>query len=145
MKVIFTGLVVSLILISFRSVAQKSLDQWGREDILSYFENNNIIFEGSFKNRDSQRDILIGRGMSDNEAIHFNFYLKDGLLERTLITVSHPHAFQFVNHQAELNGFLKLSESADQLGNQYYRYSNRQVELLVINKTADWPEMYFHP
>ena len=145
MKILVGGLVLVLMLLSIHLKAQKPLDQWGKEDILFYFEENAIVFEGCFKNRDDHRDILIGRGMADTEAIHFNFYLKDGLLEQTLITVSHQHAFQFVNHQAELNGFSKRSESRDQLGNLYYRYSNQQVELLVINKTADWPEMYFHP
>lgn len=145
MKILMGGLVLILILLSVHLKAQKPLDQWGKEDILFYFQENAIVFEGCFNNQDDHRDILIGRGMSDNEAIHFNFYLKDGLLEQALITVSHQHTFQFVNHQAELNGFSKLSESMDQLGNLYCRYSNQQVELLVINKTADWPEIYFHP
>jgi len=133
------------ILVSSQLRAQKPFNQWQREDILSFFNENKIFFEGSFRNEPDHLDIMIGRGKSDNSVIHYNFYLRDGLLKKTLITVSQQQAFQLINHQAEMNGFSKLSESADPLGNCYYKYSNQEIELLVINKTADWPEMYFHP
>lgn len=141
---VFAPLIIFL-LVSVQLRAQKPFDQWQREDILSYFDENEIHFEGSFRNEPDQLDIMIGQGKSENSVIHYNFYLKNGFLERTLITVSQQHAFQLINHQAEKIGFSKLSESADQLGNLYCRYSNKEIELLVINKTADWPEMYFHP
>lgn len=133
------------LLASVQLRAQKPFDQWQREDILSFFNENAIFFEGSFRKEADHLDIMIGRGQSENSVIHYNFYLRDGLLKKTLITVSQQQAFQLINHQAEMNGFSKLSESADQLGNRYYKYSNQEIELLVINKTADWPEMYFHP
>jgi len=145
MKILFIFLILGIAMVPFRLQAQKPFHQWEKEDILTFFEKNEIEYEGTFINPVNHQDILIGKGVSESEAIYYNFFLKEGFLDKTLITVSKNNVFQLVNHQAEINGFHKLSESTDPLGNLYRKYTNQHVELIVINKTADWPEMYFHP
>lgn len=145
MKVLNIILMTGIVLLPFNLIAQKPFHQWEKEDILTFFENNDIVYEGMFIHQGHQQDILIGKGTSESETIHYNFYLKEGILVKALITVTQNNAFQLVNHEVELYGFEKVSETTDPLGNRYRKYTNKHVEIIVINKSADWPEMYFHP
>jgi hypothetical protein len=145
MKTLYTFLVMGMTFLPQILAAQKPFHQWEKKDILTFIENNDIDYEGTLFQRENHQEILIGKGVSENENIHYNFYLKEGFLIKTLITVSQINAFQLVNHQVELNGFQKLSESSDALGNRYRKYTDENIEIIVINKTADWPVVYYHP
>ena len=122
-------IILFLLLITpfYSSFADKPYDEWTREDVIEYFESNNIIFEGEYTNSDHNQIILIGRINSTTEKVSMNFFLNS--LQAT------------VQHK----GFNMISATNDKLGNQYRKYAIGSVELTVVNKKADWPEMYFQP
>lgn len=129
----------------YSSFADKPFDEWNREDVIAYFEANNIIFEGEYRNTENGLDILIGRLNSRIEKVNMNFFLKEGKLEKALLTVYENKTFNSMQNRVEEQGFARISESNDKLGNQYTKFSSGSVELTVLNKTADWPEVYFQP
>jgi len=127
------------------SFADKPYNEWGRSDVMAYFETNNIIYEGEYKNAKSNQYIIIGRLDSKIENINMNFFLEEGKLAKALLTTPNNNTFQSLQQWIEEQGFEKVTESNDQLGNQYKRYLSGVVELTVVNKKADWPEVYFQP
>ena len=129
----------------YSSFADKPFDEWNRMDVIAYFEANNIIFEGEYRNTENGLDILIGRLNSRTEKVNMNIFLKEGKLERALLTAYENKTFNSLQTRVEEQGFVWISESNDKLGNQYIKFSSGSVELTVMNKTADWPEFYFQP
>jgi len=129
----------------YSSFAGKPYDEWNREDVIEYFESNNIIFEGEYKNSENSLDILIGRLNSNTEKVSMNIFLKEGKLQKALLTAYENRTFNSIQTIVEDKGFKKVSTSSDKLGNQYRKFTSGSVELTVVNKTADWPEMYFQP
>ena len=146
MKRLFYIILFTLLATPFySSLAGKPYDEWSREDVIEYFESNNIIFEGEYKNSEANLDILLGRLNSKTEKISMNFFLKEGKLQKALLTAYENKTFNSIQTQVEDQGFKKVSETNDNLGNQYRRFTSGSVELTVVNKTADWPEIYFQP
>ena len=146
MKRLFYLLILaSLAIPYYSSFAKKPYDEWNRNDVIEYFETNNIIFEGEYRNSENGFDILIGRLNSRTEKVNMNFFLKEGKLEKALLTAYENTTFNSLQTRVEEQGFKRVSESNDKLGNQYSKYSSGSVELTVLNKTADWPEVYFQP
>ena len=129
----------------YSSLAGKPYDEWNREDVIEYFESNNIIFEGEYNNSETNLDILIGRLNSKTEKVSMNFFLKEGKLQKALFTAYENKTFNSIQTRVEDQGFQKVSESNDKLGNQYKKFTSGSVELTVLNKSADWPEIYFQP
>ena len=129
----------------YSSLAGKPYDEWNREDVIEYFESNNIIFEGEYKNSEANLYILIGRLNSKTEKVSMNFFLKEGKLQKALLTAYENKTFNSIQTIIEDQGFKKISATNDNLGNQYRRFTLGSVELTVVNKTADWPEVYFQP
>ena len=126
-------------------MAEKPYDLWDRKDVLDYFESNNIIFEGEYNNENNQQNVLIGRLDSNSEIVRLNFFISEGKLVKALLTTSEDATFQSLHTRVENQGFMKVSESNDKLGNQYRRYQSGEMELTVINKNGDWPEIHFLP
>jgi hypothetical protein len=129
----------------YSSFAEKPFDEWNRNDVIEYFEANNIIFEGEYRNPENDLDILIGRLNSRTEKINMNFFLKEGKLEKALLTAYENKTFDSLQAMVEEQGFTRVAESNDKLGNQYSKFTAGSVDLTVVNKTADWPEVYFQP
>ena len=138
-------LLFSFLLCIHISLADKPYSDWERSDIMEYFEENDIIFEGEYKNNIQHQYIIIGRLNSNAETVILNFFLSRGKLEKALLTTPENTTFHALQNLIEELGFEKVSESNDQLGNKYRRYLSGQVELTVVNKKADWPEVYFRP
>jgi hypothetical protein len=129
----------------YSSFADKPYDEWNRNDVIAYFEANNIIFEGEYKNSENDLDILIGRLNSRTEKVNMNFFLKEGKLEKALLTAYENKTFNSLQSRLTEQGFTRISESNDKLGNQYSKFFSGSLEFTVVNKTADWPEVYFQP
>ena len=129
----------------YSSFAYKPFDEWNRKDVIAYFEANNIIFEGEYRNTENDLDILIGRLNSRTEKVNMNFFLKEGKLEKALLTTYEGKTFNSIQTLVEEQGFKRISESNDELGNQYRKFSSGSLYLTVVNKSADWPEVYFQP
>jgi hypothetical protein len=127
------------------SLADKPYEEWCREDVIQYLESNNIIFEGEYVNASSDQNIIVGRLNSEFQTININFYITEGKLDKALLTTTESGTFKSLQSSVEHEGFEEVSESFDQLGNQYKKYHAGSVELTVVNKNADWPEMYFQP
>jgi len=144
-KVLSTFLFLLLLIQYNKSMAEKPYDLWDRKDVLDYFESNNIIFEGEYNNENNQQNVLIGRLDSNSEIVRLNFFISEGKLVKALLTTSEDATFQSLHTRVENQGFMKVSESNDKLGNQYRRYQSGEMELTVINKNGDWPEIHFLP
>lgn len=144
-KLFYLFLIVFLAIPFYSSFADKPYDEWVRKDVIEYFEANNIIFEGEYRNSENNLDILIGRLNSRTEKISMNFFLEEGKLKKALLTSYENKTFNSLQSRVEEQGFKRVSESNDKLGNQYRKFSFGSVELTVVNKTADWPEVYFQP
>ncbi len=129
----------------YSCLAGKPYDEWDRKDVMEYFESNNIIFEGEYKNSEHNQYILIGRLNSKTEKVSMNFFLKEGKLQKALLTAYENKTFNSVQATIQDQGFNMISATNDKLGNQYRKYTLGSVELTVVNKKADWPEMYFQP
>ena len=129
----------------FLSFSQKAFNTWSREDIFGFFERNNISFEGEYNNSGKNQRILIGSSLLPEETVNYNFYLKEGTLFKALITTTRNTDFDLINHEVENLGYDRIEEMKDQLGNTYWKYDVDKVELIVINKRADWPEVYYRP
>jgi hypothetical protein len=146
MKKLFYLFLIALTAIPFYPIlADKPYDEWNRKDVIEYFEANNIIYEGEYRNSENDLDILIGRLNSRTEKISMNFFLKEGKLEKALLTAYESKTFNSIQTQVEEQGFKKVSESNDKLGNQYVKFASGSIQLTVVNKSADWPEVYFQP
>lgn len=140
-------IILFLLLITpfYSSFADKPYDEWTREDVIEYFKSNNIIFEGEYTNSDHNQIILIGRINSTTEKVSMNFFLKEGKLQKALLTAYENKTFNSLQATVQHQGFNMISATNDKLGNQYRKYAIGSVELTVVNKKADWPEMYFQP
>jgi hypothetical protein len=146
MKRIITLFLLFTLLLAYNvSFAEKPYSEWSRADIMTYFEANNIIFEGEYNSTSNNQNIIIGRLNSKTETVSMNFFVREGKLVKALLTTSDNITFQSLQTRVEDQGFEKVSESNDQLGNQYKKYHSGSVELTVVNKNADWPEVYFQP
>jgi hypothetical protein len=144
-KLFYVFLLVFLLIPFYSSFANKPFYEWNRNDVIEFFETNNIILEGEYRNSDNNLDILIGRLNSRTERVNMNFFLKEGKLKKALLTTYESNTFNSIKTRVKEQGFKKISESNDKLGNQYSKFSSGSIELTVVNKTADWPEMYFQP
>ena len=144
-NIISSILIFSFLFITNISLAEKPFEEWNREDVIEYLESNNIIFEGEYVNASSDQNIIVGRLNSKFQAITMNFYISEGKLDKALLTTTESETFKSLQNSVEHQGFKKVSESYDQLGNQYKKYHSGSIELTVVNKNADWPEMYFQP
>ena len=140
-NIISSILLFSSLLLANINLAQKPFEEWNREDVIEYLESNNIILEGEYINASSDQNIIVGRLNSKFQTITLNFYVTEGKLDKALLTTSETETFKSLQSTVEHQGFEKVSESYDQLGNQYKRYHSGSVELTVVNKNADWPEM----
>ena len=146
MKKVISTFLFLLLLIQFNNtMASNPFENWDRSDVLDYFETNDIIFEGEYNNDSNQQNVLIGRLNSNSEIVRLNFFISDGKFVKALITTTENKTFQSLHTRIEDQGFKKVSESNDKLGNQYRKYQSGEIELTVVNKTADWPEIYFQP
>lgn len=125
--------------------ADKPYDEWNREDVVEYFGSNNILFEGEYRNSENNEYILIGRLNSNTEKVIMNFFLKDGKLQKALLTAYENTTFNSLHTTVQDHGFKMFSSTLDKLGNQYKKYKLGSIELTLVNKKADWPEMYFQP
>jgi len=134
-----------LVITATISLARKPYSEWMKEDVIEYFESNNIIFEGEFRNPEKKQEVLIGRLNSSSELINMNFFLNDGRLVKALLTTTQNNTFNTLQDMILDQGFEKVSESNDQLGNQYAKYQSGTLELTLVNRNADWPEVYFQP
>ena len=63
--------------------------------------------------------------------------------QKALLTAYENKTFNSIQTRVEDQGFKKVSATNDNLGNQYRRFTSGSVELTLVNKTADWPEIYF--
>ena len=140
-------IILSIFLITpfYSSLADKPYDEWNREDVMEYFEFNNIIFEGEYKNAENDLYILMGKLNSKTEKVSMNFFLKEEKLQKALLTAYENTTFNSLHAMVMDQGFRMVSSTYDKLGNQYRKYVLGSIELNVVNKNADWPEMYFQP
>ena len=146
MKRLFYIILITFLITPFYpGLADKPYHEWDREDVMEYFESNNILFEGEYKNSDSNQFILIGRLNSKTEKVSMNFILKEGKLQKALLTTYENTTFNSLQTVVQDKGFKMLSLTNDKLGNQYRKYILGSIELTVVNKKADWPEIYFQP
>lgn len=129
----------------FISKAEKPINQWGREDVLTYFNSNNIRYEGEYHKNSSNDWIMIGKLQNNDQQATLNFYIVDGRFSRALITTSETGLFATLEKSLEERGFQKISESNDRIGNLYHKFESENLEVTIVNKRADWPEMYFQP
>ena len=129
-------IILSIFLITpfYSSLADKPYDEWNRDDVMEYFENseNNLY-------------ILIGKLNNKTEKVSMNFFLKEGKLQKALLTAYENTTFNSLHATVLDQGFKMISSTYDKLGNQYRKYVLGSIELNVVNKNADWPEMYFQP
>ena len=146
MKRLFYIILITFLITPFYpGLDDKPYHEWDREDVMEYFESNNILFEGEYKNSDSNQFILIGRLNSKTEKVSMNFILKEGKLQKALLTTYENTTFNSLQTVVQDKGFKMLSLTNDKLGNQYRKYILGSIELTVVNKKADWPEIYFQP
>jgi hypothetical protein len=146
MKIVFrTLIIIMLCLTGFSSNAEKPINEWGRQEILQFFQDNDIIFEGEYHARSTNNWIMIGNMNEDNHHATMNFYVEDGKFVKALITTSEKGLFDLIQQRIENQGFDKVSESKDKIGNQYSKFESDRLLVTIINKRADWPELYFQP
>jgi len=68
---------------------------------------------------------------------------KEEKLQKALLTAYENTTFNSLHARILDQGFRMVSSTYDKLGNQYRKYVLGSIELNVVNKNADWPEMYF--
>ena len=145
MRRTLTFTLLTILMISGNVFASKPYEEWNREDVINYLENHNMVFEGEYKDNEEGLYILIGRLNSRTEEVNLNFFLREDKLVKASLITSQKGTFLSLNEVAVEEGFQKISESNDQLGNQYRKYLSGKVELNLVQKSADWPEVYFQP
>ena len=132
-------IILSIFLITpfYSSLADKPYGEWNREDVVVYFESNNILFEGEYKNSENNQYILVGTLNSKTEKLNMNFFLEEGKLQKALLTAYENKTFNSLHATIQDHGFEMVSSTYDKLGNQYRRYISGSIELNVVNKNAD--------
>ena len=146
MKIVYkTFKIIVLCFIGFSSYAEKPINDWDRQDILQFFQENDISYEGEYHTRSTNNWIMFGNLEEDNQHATMNFYVQDGKFVKALIITSEKDLFDLLQDRIKNQGFEKVSESNDKIGNHYSKFESDRLMVTIVNNRADWPELYFQP